>query len=357
MRWLLQDGSRQLQLYAPLRFTQLTDAEQFLRRFHSDPAAMQTLREALRNTEEPALLQRLRDDEVIRHVAALLVSGRLHLAAPEQPARWPVFWHKGSGSAEHTEKKPTAKDDSKSQKNDTAKVPIEWKLVYSDGPAVKGFVSLYEPPKGDPEELKPDGQGHHKKDGFWRHDAYAVTLKGTVEVSGKVEDADGKPVKDVLILVEPVYSDSVSLKTDGGGSFKAKGFVEEEEFDVTIQSSGVKITGKFVDSDDKPVHGVSAQLLLDGGQTVSIDTGTDSKFTITERLPDEGFSLCVQKLDPGFAAEGKFVDENGKPVPGVQARLRLDGGGEVTVQSDDAGKFKVSGLFPGEGFSLELLGQ
>jgi hypothetical protein len=184
-----------------------------------------------------------------------------------------------------------------------------------------------------------------------------VTLKGTVEISGKVEDADGKPVKDVLILVEPVYAESVSIKTDGGGAFKAKGFVEEEEFDLTIVSSGVKITGKFVDSDDKPVTGVKGQLYLDGGQMVSLDTGTDSKFTVSERLPDEGFTVCVEHLDPGFAAEGKFVGEDGKPVAGVQALLRLDGGGQVTVTSDDTGKFKVPGLFPGEGFSLEVLGK
>jgi hypothetical protein len=355
MRWLLKDGARQLQLYAPLRFTHLVDAELFLRRFRADRTSMQTLREALRATEEPALIQRLRDDEVIHRIAGLLLSGRLHLTAPDQPASFPVFWYKGSADNQQSDEKPTSKDDSASEKNDSAKVPMEWKLVWSDGPAVKGFVSLFEPLDKGPEELKPDGQGHHKKDGYWRHDAYAVTLKGTVEISGKVEDADGKPAKDVQILIEPAYGEPVAMKTDGGGAWKAKGFVEEEEFDLTLQSSGAKITGKFVDSDDKPVTGVSAQLLLDGGEIVSIDTGSDSKFTIDGRLPSEGFTLRLHRLDPGFAAEGKFVGEDGKPIAGVQARLRLDGGGEVTVQSDDAGKFRVPGLFPGEGYSLEVL--
>jgi len=315
---------------------------------------MQSLREALHSTEEPALVQRLRNDEVIRRVAQLLLSGRLHLAAPDPPPRWPVFWHKDGGAAADQKEDPKKADGTEGAKNDSAKVPLEWKLVFSDGPAVKGFVSLLEPPTGDKKELKPDGGGHHKVDEFWRHDPYSVTLKGTVEVSGKVEDADGKPVKGVLILVEPVYSEAVSLKTDGGGAFKAKGFVEEEEFDVTITSSGAKIEGKFVDSDDKPVAGVHARLHLDGGQIAAIESGTDGKFSISERLPDEGFAVVVDKLDPGFAAEGKFVNEDGKPVKGVQARIRLDGGGQVMVVSDDAGKFRLPGLFPGEGYSLEV---
>ena len=354
MGWLLKDGARQLQLYAPVRFSQVADAEMFLRRFHSDAAAMQTLREALRSTEEPALVQRLRNDEVIRRVATLILNGRLHLASPEEPTRWPVFWYKGS-AANEAQGEPLSAGGSAGEDNDSAKVPAEWKLAFSDGPAVKGFVSVFEPPKGEPEELTPDGQGHHKVDGFWRHDGYSVTLNGTVEVTGKVEDADGKPVKDVLILIEPVYSAEISLRTDGGGAFKAKGFVKEEEFDVTIISSGAKIEGKFVDSDDKPVPGVQAELYLSGGQTVRIESGADGKFTVAERLPEEGFTVEVTRITPGFAAEGKFQSEDGKPMPGVNARIRLDGGGEVVVTSDDAGKYRIPGLLPGEGYTLEVL--
>ena len=93
--------------------------------------------------------------------------------------------------------------------------------MFSDGPAVKGFVSVFEPPEGKPpQELKPDGGGHHKLDDFWRHDAYAVTLNGTVEVSGKLEDADGKAIKDAKITIEPAYGDAVIATTDGGGAFK-----------------------------------------------------------------------------------------------------------------------------------------
>ena len=75
---------------------------------------MQTLREALRSTEEPALVQRLRNDEVIRRVAALVQSGRLHLASPEEPARWPVFWYKGSAASDQKDA-PLSSDDSAGQ--------------------------------------------------------------------------------------------------------------------------------------------------------------------------------------------------------------------------------------------------
>ena len=83
--------------------------------------------------------------------------------------------------------------------------------------------------------------------------------------------------------------------------------------------------------------------------------GADGKFAIPERLPDEGFTVEITSFNPGFAAEGKFQTEDGKPAAGVTARVRLDGGGELTITSDAAGKYRIPGLFPNEGYSLEVL--
>lgn len=365
-----EDGDGELAQRGPSldsapRFACVADVELLLRRFVSHRAAMQTLRQAVRTVDCTVQTLQLRDDQVIRLAAIQIAAWRLLLVAPPPAPLLPVFYFKGaakegSSDADSAEEKGSPKESSKpaSSSNDSAKVPIDWKLAFSDGPAVKGFVSMFERPDGKPaKELKPDGNGQHKLDGFWRHDPYAVTLRGTVEVSGKLEDADGKGIKDAKITVEPVYDDAVTVVTDGGGSFKVKGFVEEEEFDVFISAGGIAIEGKLQDEDGKAVAGASLLLLLDGGSLLAVETGSDGTVNVPGRLPGEGFAVEVVGVSPGFAAEGQFVDEDGKPVAGASARLLFDGGLTVTVASDGAGKFKVPGLLPQEGYSLEFLGR
>jgi hypothetical protein len=356
MRWLLKASVDGLSLEPAPSFSNAADVELLLRRFSTNRAAMQTLREAVRTVDVAVQTLLLRDEEIIRLAAALIVAGRLTLVPPQPAPLFPVFYYKGGAKEDKGEESQPESSKPADSSNDTAKVPIEWELVFSDGPAVKGFVSMFEGPDGKPaKELKPDGNGHHKLDDFWRHDPYAVTLRGTVEVSGKLEDADGKAIKDAKITVEPAYGDAVIATTDGGGTFKVKGFVEEEEFDVFISAGGVAIEGKLQDEDGKAVAGASLVLLLDGGSLVSVETGKDGTFTVPGRLPGEGFAVEVVSVSPGFAAEGQFVDEEGKPIAGVSARLLFDGGLTVTVASDGDGKFKVPGLLPQEGYSLEFL--
>jgi hypothetical protein len=336
----------------------VADVELPLRRFATDRAAMSTLRDALRCTNAITQTHQLRDEEVIRLVAGQIIAGRLTLVPSTPAPLFPVFFYKGSAQNESKDEPAPEESKTSESKNDSAKVPIEWELLFSDGPAVKGFVSVFEPPEGKPpQELTPDGQGHHKVDDFWRHDAYAVTLRGTVEVSGKLEDADGKPIKDAKVTVEPAYGDAVIATTDGGGAFKVKGFVEEEEFDVFIVAGGVTIEGKLTDEKGAAIAGATLQLLLDGGDTVTVETGGDGSFKVPGRLPGEGFSVEILAVKPGFVAEGKFVDEDGKPVEGAAARLLFDGGLTVAVVSDADGKFQVPGLLPEEGYSMEYLGR
>jgi len=358
MRWFLKASADSLSLEPAPSYSNSADVELLLGRFATNRAAMQTLREALRCADVATQTHQLRDEEVIRLVAAQVVVGRLTLVPPQPAPLFPVFYYKGSAENDGSSDKPEEKNQTSESKNDSAKVPIEWELVFSDGPAVKGFVSVFEPPEGKPpQELKPDGQGHHKVDDFWRHDAYAVTLRGTVEVSGKLEDAEGKPVKDAKITVEPVYGDAMIVMTDAGGTWKVKGFVEEEEFDVFIQAGGAAIDGKLTDEKGQAVAGGELRLLLDGGDLVSVSTGADGTFAVPGRMPGEGFSIEVVDVKPGFVAEGSFVDEDGKPVAGASARLLFDGGLNISVVSDGEGKFNVPGLLPEEGFSMEFLGR
>jgi len=357
MRWLLKASAASLSLEPAPSYSSAGDVELLLRRFSTNRTAMQTLREALRCADVSAQTHLLRDEEVIRLAAAQIVAGRLTLIPPQPAPLFPVFAYKGSAQNDPQSDAPPEASQTSDSTNDSAKVPIEWDLLFSDGPAVKGFVSVFEPPEGKPpQELKPDGGGHHKLDDFWRHDAYAVTLNGTVEVSGKLEDADGKAIKDAKITIEPAYGDAVIATTDGGGSFKVKGFVEEEEFDVFISAGGIAIEGKLQDDQGKAVAGAALRLLLDGGDLVPLETGADGSFSVPGRLPGEGFSIEVVVIKPGFQAEGQFVDEDGKPVAGASARLLFDGGQHVSVMSDAEGKFKVTGILPEEGYSLEYIG-
>src|SRR5262249_41903993 len=140
------------------------------------------------------------------------------------PPMWPVWLHDdGKGNK--------GKDKSDKQKPvdpTTSRAPVDWKLVYPDSKPVKGFGSLFQGPGDDsPQELTPDGGGHHMIGGYMKDDPYAVELRGTVKVKGKVQDAEGKVVKGARVDIERAYGPPVSLLTDGGGAFEAKGFVEE----------------------------------------------------------------------------------------------------------------------------------
>ncbi len=183
---------------------------------------------------------------------------------------------------------------------------------------------MFEPPKAKPpQELKPDGGGHHKLDDFWRHDAYAVTLNGTVEVSGKLEDADGETDKDAKITIEPPYGDAVIATTDGGSSFKVRASAEEEEFDVFVSAGGIAIEGKIQDDQGKAVAGAVLRLLLDGGDLHGA-FGNRGSFTVpflgAGPTSVRDFPSKWSTSKPAFQAEGQFVDEDGKPVAGASKR-------------------------------------
>jgi len=136
----------------------VADVELQLRRFATDRAAMSTLRDALRCTNAITQTHQLRDEEVIRLVAGQIIAGRLTLVPSTPAPLFPVFFYKGSAQNESKDEPAPEESKTSESKNDSAKVPIEWELLFSDGPAVKGFVSVFEPPEGKPpQELTPDG--------------------------------------------------------------------------------------------------------------------------------------------------------------------------------------------------------
>jgi hypothetical protein len=176
------------------------------------------------------------------------------------------------------------------------KVPCEWTVQWSDGKPLKGFKSKFESPKGAVLDLTPDGQGHFKADGFDKGAPYAVSIIGATTVTGKLQDEDGKPIADAKVTIDRTFGDSIDVTTDAGGNWKLAGFVEEELFDVTITEVKVKAEGKFVDEKGKPLAGVSALATLDSGREVYITSDSDGKWKIEDMMPGEGFVLEVQSL-------------------------------------------------------------
>lgn len=107
-----------------------------LRRHYIDRAAMSTLREALRCTDAITQTHQLRDEEVIRLVAGQIVAGRLTLVPSSPAPLFPVFSYKGSAQNESKDEPPPEERKTRESKNDSAKVPIDWELLFSDGPDV-----------------------------------------------------------------------------------------------------------------------------------------------------------------------------------------------------------------------------
>jgi hypothetical protein len=357
--WLIRDTVQQFQIHEAgargadplhLRFPDIVGATLFLRRFLADPLAMNTLRAVLQHVQPRLNTFRLNDEQVVRLLAEAVLMEHVLIVANEAPPMWPVrFARDGGKFPEGPPAKPAKPVDP-----EESRAPVDWRLVFSDGKPVKGWKSLFEPPQNEkPKELTPDGQGRHQIGGYMKDDGYQVTIIGTVAVKGKVQDPEGKAVAKARVTIERAYGDPVEVWTDGAGAFETKGFVEEEELAVAVVRGTAQAEGQFVDEEGQPVAGVRAILRLERGDAVQVQSGKDGKFKIEGLVPGEGYSLEV--VECPAAIEGRFIDEKGKPVSGVAAVLHLDGGRHVPVQSNEAGKFKIDGLLPGEGAALEIL--
>lgn len=234
-------------------------------------------------------------------------------------------------------------------------VPASWRLQHADGRPARGFVSRFEAPgRGAPSEIAPDGGGGSQQDGFTPGTGYTVTFVGQKRVKVRFKGADGRPAAGMRVLVARAFGDEQRLVTDGGGGIEVKGLLEEEPVSLSILSGAAEARVRFQGEDGAAVVGLQALLRTDRGDVHAVTTGGDGRLQVGALLPGEGFQLEALTL-PRAPARGRFVDEQGIPVAGVQAILYTDSGARIHVVSDAAGRFQTEDLRPREGYRIEVV--
>jgi hypothetical protein len=208
------------------------------------------------------------------------------------------------------------------------------------------------------------GQG----DGMFGESGKAVTIAEgeTVEkidfslmrggvITGRVVDADGAPVVSEhinLSLVDTTqrgrsYSpfSPFMYQTDDRGIYRLYG-LSPGRYTVSVGESAENAGGRFGSGG----RGYYAR-------TFHPNVTDESKATIievTEGSEASNVDITLGRKSQTFAATGRVVDENGKPVPNVriahgavvkdQNRVGSFGYGTVT---DDGGRFRLDGMIPG----------
>jgi hypothetical protein len=183
-------------------------------------------------------------------------------------------------------------------------------------------------------------------------EGFSVLPTGTEELSGQIIDHEGKPMSEAQVQIARAYGPPVHVVTDGSGRFKMKGLLEEEPFDAVVYYPGTAMEGRFIDEKGKPVS-VSAALWLDQSRVVDLPVATDGRYKLAGTRKGDTYELLF--VTSKLAAEGRFVDEIGRPLPAVRARARLSGGRVLEVISDAAGCYRIPGVMPEESYSLEVL--
>lgn len=178
--------------------------------------------------------------------------------------------------------------------------PLDWKLVYADGQPVRGFISRLRPPAGaPPQELLPDGQGHHQQGQYAGGASYTVTFVGQLAARGSVQTSTGSPASGVRLRVERAFGPPSELQTDGSGRFEVKGLVKEEPYQVKVVDAGALAKGRVVDEKGTPQPGLQLVLQLDGGRNELVTTDAAGRFQIAGLMRTEGYSLTVVGTSEG----------------------------------------------------------
>jgi protocatechuate 3,4-dioxygenase beta subunit len=171
-------------------------------------------------------------------------------------------------------------------------------------------------------------------------------------ITGRVTDADGAPVVSERINLSlagktqgRAYSpfSPFMYQTDDRGIYRLYG-LSPGRYTVSVGESPENVTGRF------------------GGRgyytrTFHPNVTDESKATIIEVKEGSEASnvdIALGRRSQTFAAAGRVVDENGKPVPNVrvgqgavmQGQNRLGSFGFGTV-TDDNGRFRLEGMAPG----------
>ena len=229
-------------------------------------------------------------------------------------------------------------------------------------------------------------------------------------LAGQVSDPQGRPLKGALVRaeLEPQFWGASTVETtDAEGRFELPGLdpgnytvaVRHADFapgvvsgvavdaegrsDLTITlAAGAAVTGRLVDSEERPLAGrVAAQELAGQPMPRSLvellraDAGPDGRFRI-ERVPPGSFALGAMAprytgrrveaevsgreavidvgdiaLEPGLAIRGRVRTSSGASVPDAQITTggfdMMRGGTFSETRSEADGSFVLAGLIPG----------
>lgn len=174
-------------------------------------------------------------------------------------------------------------------------------------------------------------------------------------ITGRVMDADGAPVIGERINLSPVD------KTQGGRGYSSYNLYMNQTDDRGIYRlyglSPGRYTVSIGESSENPGFRFGSGGRGYYARTFHPNVTDESRATIievTEGSEASNVDITLGRKSQTFAATGRVVDENGKPVPSVrighgavmkgQNRLGSFGFGTVT---DESGRFRLDGMIPG----------
>lgn len=227
----------------------------------------------------------------------------------------------------------------------------KWRLLFSDGQVVQGAVSDFQGAAGRRSSHRSE-EGMHQIEQLEARSAYSVDIKGTKSLRGKVVDENNQPIDGAAVHVQRAYGDEREFSVGADGSFVLEGLIKDEPCIVTVKK-GKHAIGRFVDEEGKAVSATELWIHLADGTSQSLTADRNGKFEHKHPLSGEGFAIEVVKF-PAHA-QGKFVDDAGIPIAHADILIRRYDGSVIHANTDAAGGFDITGLLPGEHYSIELV--
>ena len=226
---------------------------------------------------------------------------------------------------------------------------------YLVAPIAPAFVS---------QDFSPRGRGKALllAEGEEVHDIDFSLIRGAV-ITGKVTDADGRPVVEERVNVSsedqggrdrPLGMVSNSFMTDDRGIYRIYG-LEPGRYKISV---GVSDDDRF--SPIRPGRIVYRRTFYPD----VTEAGEAKVIELSEGMEATNIDIALGRNLPGFSASGKIINgETGKGIGGVRFSLRRminerEGGANMGlfIISNDLGEFRIENIPPGK-YSVFLSGQ
>jgi hypothetical protein len=177
-------------------------------------------------------------------------------------------------------------------------------------------------------------------------DVNFTMIRGGV-ITGKITDADGRPVIEEQVFVQPVdgpYAQTTyyggGVVTDDRGIYRA----------FALRQGKYKV---FVGQGDNHLPG-GARLYRQTFYPTVTDSAKATLVEVTEGSEASDIDIVMSRPMTAFTVMGKIVEaDTGKPVPNVRYGIHQstsEGGGQSTsgASSNANGEFKFDGVMPGK---------